>query len=403
VDTHLAGATHVFLSHMHEDHFDVATLSRLDPSVTFLIPDQYPNAIMATRLRHLGFERVVRLPMGRPVEIAPDFGVEALLPMNVCGLETELYDEGGASITYQIDAGALFRLGERRVVALADNHPCHPQRIPESMARMRGCDLLAFSYNGVASDYPLCYEDLDEAQVAAITRAREDKRAALIERFIEMVGPKALLLYSSEFAIAGPQARRFAAWLQNGWWVDKRGAARRYAERSGHPALALYEGDVARLGASGWSVEEHAAPRPALAQVAASLYSETPNTHARFPDTTAEELEELVERAVANVLSVMERRRIACDWTLLLHAEHTPLSRPALDFAQGMRRAVPVPGARLLSCRLQANYLAALRGDCHWNSARISFNLRWRRDPSVYDHDLFDLLNFLHVPRARAT
>lgn len=389
---------------MHEDHFDVATLTRLDRGVTFLIPDQYPNSVMATRLARMGFPRVVKLPMGRPVEIEHEFGVEVVLPMNVCGLETERYDDGAAaSITYQIDAGAIFRFGDRRVVALADNYPYHPQRVPETVERMRGCDLLAFSYNGTASDYPLCYEDLDTAQVEAITQAREEKRAALTERFIDIVAPRALLLYSSEFALAGPQARRFASWLQTGWWGEKSSASQRYAKRTGLPALALYEGDVARLDEEGWAVQQVAAPRPSLAQVADSLYSERSNTRALFPATTPEELEGLVERAAENVLRVMERRRISCDWTLVLHADDLPLFRPAIDFARQARVEAPGPRPGVLTCRAEANYLAALlRGDSHWNNARISFNLRWRRSPNVYDHDLFDLLNFLHVPQGAA-
>ena len=50
---------------------------------------------------------------------------------------------------------------------------------------------------------------------------------------------------------------------------------------------------------------------------------------------------------------------------------------------------------------MTANYLAALlRGDCHWNNAMISFNLKWTRVPNVFDRGLFDALNYFHVPRA---
>ena len=55
----------------------------------------------------------------------------------------------------------------------------------------------------------------------------------------------------------------------------------------------------------------------------------------------------------------------------------------------------------MLTCICEANYLAALlRGDCHWNNAMISFNLKWTRVPNVFDRGLFDALNYFHVPRA---
>ena len=55
----------------------------------------------------------------------------------------------------------------------------------------------------------------------------------------------------------------------------------------------------------------------------------------------------------------------------------------------------------VFTCICEANYLAGLlRGESHWNNAMISFNLRWKREPNVFEGALFDMLNYFHVPRA---
>ena len=60
----IAGATHCFISHIHEDHYDLATLSRLDRAVQMLVPDVYPNYLINSRLRQMGFRNVRMLTPG---------------------------------------------------------------------------------------------------------------------------------------------------------------------------------------------------------------------------------------------------------------------------------------------------------------------------------------------------
>jgi hypothetical protein len=235
-----------------------------------------------------------------------------------------------------------------------------------------------------------------------VTEGREEARTERTARFIELLAPKALLPYSSEFAVVGPQARRFARWATTGWWTDKEQAARRYASLTGRPAFALFEGDVARPADAGWEVERGGQPRPTLHEVEEALYDPAPPTRGLFPPTTPAALQGLLDEASARLFEMQATRGIETDWTLVIEPDDMALERKAVDFGARVLRAEPVAGAKVLTCHAEANYVAALlRNDSHWNTARISFNLRWTRVPNAYDHTLYDLLNFLHVPRAR--
>jgi len=399
-ESHLAGATHCFISHIHEDHFDLASIASLPKNVVFMVPDQYPNALIRSKLRALGFTDIRMLPLSEPSLVSPDLTIEAIPPMNVYGQETELREQKAKeSLTYHIDAGALITFRDTRIVLLSDNYPYCPEDAGASVGRMRECDLLAFPFNGTASDYPLCYENLSEDEIDAVTEAREMKRALATERFIDLVKPKALLPYSSEFAVAGPMARSFARWCATGWWMDKTAASERYASRTGLPSLVLYEGDVARMASGELSFSRGELDRPTLRAVADALYSPVPNTKRLFPAVKqASDLDSPIRQAAEHMFLAMDRHGISSEWALSLEVEEG--RHWYLDLQQRSVGSSPPALERLLTCRCEAHYLAALlRGDSHWNNARISFNLRWKRVPDVYDHGLYDALNFLHLPR----
>ena len=216
----MTGVTHCFVSHIHEDHYDVATLELLDRSATILVPDVYPNHLVASRLKQMGFDKIRMLKPKVPVEVSRDLTAEVVPRMNAFGQELEHYETHDLE-SLVIDNGVIFFSAGLKVVLLADNVPYCPEDAGSSLENMRDCDLLAFSYNGAASDYPLCYENLSDGDKRAIADDREDKREKVNRNLIDLVLPKALMPYSSEFALVGPMAKKFAAWCGDAWWANK--------------------------------------------------------------------------------------------------------------------------------------------------------------------------------------
>ncbi len=400
----LTGATHCFISHIHEDHYDLKTLERLDRTVTMLVPDVYPNHLIDAKLRELGFAEVRMLRPEAPAEISRDLTIEVIPRMNAFGQELEHYEAHDLE-SLVIDTGVIVSSTGLKVVLLADNVPYCPEDAGSSLERMAGCDLLGFSYNGAASDYPLCYENLDNQAKRAISDEREAKREECNRALIDLVRPKALMPYSSEFALVGPMAKKFAAWCGEAWWAHKSKVVERYTASTGLPTFGLYEGDELIITReSGYEFVKQSVEPPPLAELANSLYSRVPNTRNRYPQVRdLEEVAHLVEKAASYMFQKIEQYGLATDWTLCLALEDSGWKPLYLDFRE-RRVSERQPEKRsTLTCFLEANYLAGLlRGECHWNNAMISYNLRWKREPNLFERSLFDALNYFHVPRTVA-
>ncbi len=392
----LDGVTHSFISHIHEDHYDVATLDKLSRDVHLLVPDVYPNHLMAGTLKQMGFRQPSMLALEQSVEVAPGLGLEVVPRMNAYGQELEQYEDSDV-VSLVIDTGVIVTVDGFKLVFLADNVPYQPADAGEAIEHMKGCDLLAFSYNGAASDYPLCYDNLTDEEKLSIAEEREAKRETVNRALIEMVQPKALVPYSSEFALRGPMARAFAKWCSGSWWADKQEVVRRYRAHTGLPVFALSEGDVLTLEPEGAHLHEaHLEAKP-LSAVVDELYSEIPNTRALYPPVEESETKSLIERATEHMFQRMDRHRLKSEWILAI-ALDDPGWRPVyVDLRERSIDGSPPADRPVLTCKCEANYLAALlRGSSHWNNAMISFNLHWERRPNVFERGLYDALNFFH-------
>ena len=398
----LTGATHCFISHIHEDHYDVATLERLDRAVIMLVPDVYPNHLIAARLGKMGFRDVRLLEPETPVDVSRGLTVDVVPRMNAFGQELEQYEMHDLE-SLVIDTGVIIFANGLKVVLLADNVPYRPLDAGSSIERMKHCDLLAFSYNGAASDYPLCYDNLSNENKRAIANDREDKREAANRELIDIVQPKALMPYSSEFALRGPVANKFADWCSDAWWADKAKVVERYTASTRLPTFGLYEGDeLVITPREGYQLVKRSLELPELEDVAKGLYSPMPNTRHRYPPVgEPKQIDALVDRAASHMFEKMTEHQLKTDWVLGLAVEDPGWNPIYVDFRDRCCTGNKPEGRPTLTCFCEANYLAGLlRGECHWNNAMISFNLRWTREPNVFDRPLFDALNYFHVPRA---
>ena len=172
----LDGVTHCFVSHIHEDHFDVKTLGRLPRDTHVLVPAVYPNHLMAKRATQMGFREPLMLTPKTAVEVAPGLSLEVIPRMNAYGQELDLYEDTDI-VSLVIDNGVMISVDGLKLVFLADNVPYQPSDAEEALEHMKGCDLLAFSYNGAASDYPLCYESWVRLCRCCFRRSAESKLA----------------------------------------------------------------------------------------------------------------------------------------------------------------------------------------------------------------------------------
>ena len=400
---YLNGATHVFISHIHADHFDVDTLQLLPRSVTILLPKVFPNHIMQMELAELGFSDIRMLEPSVSTVIAGELVAEVIAPMNGYAQELEYYlkqDDFKPSPT-AIDSGLYLTDGHVRAVFLADNSPYDPRWMKTTLEKARGCDLLAFPYNGAASDYPLCYTNLQGEKGVQISNEREEKRANSTDAFIQLLRPKSLMPYSSDFAVCGPMAKAFVGYMDC-WWADKAKVADRYEKEHKLPCLRTSEHVTFQLHKGGVEEARSDFKVPALSAIIGNYYSEQPKTLAMYSSPELSELEKSIKLALGHLQAAAQKNQLSCDRILQLVLRDRSSESPfVVDFENfSFSREVP-PGRLVISCILDSGYLfAILGGQSHWNNAQLSFQLGWTREPNIYSHEFYMLLNFFHIPRA---
>ena len=388
---------YLYISHIHEDHFDLKAIEQLPRTAAVIIPDLFPNHLIRDALAELGFKKLNMLKPLTPFEVAADLTVSIIPPLNGFAQEQALYQTDHVSVG--IDTGLLIKWDGVRLLMLNDNSPYDFEPIADAVGSLRDCDLLAVNYNGGADDYPICYRGLSAADKRALCDRRDTKKLEANLRLIRLLHPKAVLAYSSDFSVCGPQALTFAA-VRQGVFSDKQLMAERLCQDSGVASVALYEHDRLQLDGTTAKKVAGTATYPTLERRAEELYNPTPNFAGRFP--AVDDIATLwtdTTQAAEHMFKYMDRFGWTSEWVLeiCLTEGGSPWH---VDLSERTIREGAAPSHRKrLTCFTDACYFGALiRRLSHWNNAMISYNLEWERVPNAYDAFLYKALNFFHQP-----
>ena len=71
----LKSLTAVFISHLHEDHWDIETLTLIDKNVAIFIPKMKVNRVIENRLRGLGFTNITFVDLSSTTHVSEDFSL----------------------------------------------------------------------------------------------------------------------------------------------------------------------------------------------------------------------------------------------------------------------------------------------------------------------------------------
>lgn len=177
----IAHPTYLYVSHLHQDHYDEEFLAHVvDKSTTVLLPN-YPVTALEDALRGLGFTQFMTLEDGVVTPLGDTLKV-AIWPLTAPA-------DGplGDSYLYIDD-------GKTRLVNLNDARP----RNLDDIREVGPIDVLFLQFSG-AIWYPMVYE-LDDAVKEQLGRAKRKSEMQRAETFIQMVQPRWV------FPSAGPPA-----------------------------------------------------------------------------------------------------------------------------------------------------------------------------------------------------
>ena len=384
--------THVFISHIHEDHWDRETLVLLDKKVQIFIPEQPVNNVLKRYIEELGFLNVKLVKPFVKIKLA-DLILTIVPPLNAFGQELGSYVEG-----YEIDATnidtSLFVEDQKNNTShlfLCDNTP-YEITILEKL-KIKNLVSLWYRFISYAQDYPVCYKFTDKRK-KDIHLSMHNNRKAAVEKCVKALKPKLYFPNSADFVLNGPNAKSFEAYVSEKY-IDRKLVADTYSFQN----ITFSKSEYVNFG------DEIIISSYKDIQIKRNLFSydlvSSKSSLDKFQSSHIENEVEVLEDAFSKMLKRCDQFKIdlspSKDWLLKLVIEHNEYI-----FSYQSRRLLSskeLNGTnKILTTVLSKKQFAALMSrELHWNNAQIGFHLQFERTPNEFCQEIYKSLNFLHM------
>lgn len=198
---------YIYISHIHPDHFDPATLRRMDSDIPVLIHD-YRWDYLRDEIEELGFD-VTELEHDSRMHLEGDLHINVLAAdacdPELCGNYFGCsWVEGNPELgSTQVDSLAAIDDGEHTVVNMNDcPYPLVEKSMRQVKDRYGDIDLLCHQYSA-AQFYPQCMTDYSHEEKL---EARQDvilEKHELATEFIDLMEPDYYMPFAGEYVLAG--------------------------------------------------------------------------------------------------------------------------------------------------------------------------------------------------------
>ena len=200
---------YIYVTHVHPDHLDPASMKRISKSIPILIHD-YADKFLPRILGSLGFEKVTEVPHRTPVQLAPNFRVE-ILAADDCDPEAfERFYGMRAPDPYertaQVDSLGIFHGSGKTVVNANDSHYAVATGVCDYIVdKYKSIDLVLAGYGG-AGPYPQCFENLDEASKREKGREKKANFLNQAVSYLKHLRPSFYMPFAGEYTLGGKLA-----------------------------------------------------------------------------------------------------------------------------------------------------------------------------------------------------
>lgn len=359
----------LYISHLHEDHFDRRLLADLDKSVKVLCPN-YRSKGVGKRLARLGFRNLIPLAHKQQVELAG-------------GLRATMY----LDTSHKEDSGLLLEYEGFRFLDLNDCNTSLSE-LPEDV------DLLAAQYSG-AMWYPNCYEYDAEAMAQKVAQVRADLMKSLTRK-CEVTGAKTYLPCAGPACFLDPALAEFNDREATIFpvWED---VAEQFADAApGVPAIRLRPGEALELP----DVER---VTPPSVEGTCDLSDYSARRGAEWGEFYAGDEPEITAEDLKTYFSGLQRQNdhLAKDINKYIRVSVSGkswgvrLGAMAEDFVIEGEDPYPPEYCLITSPRVLR---AVLDGETGWEEALLSMRVRLRRVPDVFDSRFMGLLRYGNEP-----
>ena len=388
----LKSISHVFISHIHEDHWDRETLLLLDKSAKIFIPKLPINNVLKRYVEELGFSDIQLITPLEKYDIG-DAILTIIPPLNAFGQELGSYVEGYEFDSTHIDTGLLVedKASETSHLFLCDNSPYDLEILKN--IHVNDLTTLWYPFNSYAQDYPLCYEMDDQAK-ADIHDVMQSNTMKAVFDCLALMKPRYYLPHSADFVLNGPMADKFDRYTKPEFMKrDMVAKTYEFPElETSKSEYALY-GDVLTFeNKSDMSIKRDVYDYD---KVTSLPYLETFNSKLRttIEETLAQSFEQMIERCTKHSINLEK----AANWVLTLTIDGTS-HHFSYDSLKLMEQDHLTSEKKQLEIFLSEDQVTALLSrELHWNNAQIGCHYKSKRVPNEYCQTIYKSLNFLHL------
>jgi hypothetical protein len=234
-----------FISHLHQDHWDLDTIKYFPKKTLFIIPDLIFNRLIEKQLRKIGFKLFKYLKPGKFLKIKNKYMVSVVPPLNSMGQDVPsykgIYDN---DIDLSIDCGVIIKTlnDNNNHLLLADNCPYNLEKFNKYFKKIKIQNCF-YPYNGYASDYPIAYSNLSLEEKRLISKKKINYLENKLKLFFNHIKPKVLIPYSSTFSINTKYKNDFFKVNDvNYFETDK--YVKKFKEKNNIPCISLNPNDI---------------------------------------------------------------------------------------------------------------------------------------------------------------
>jgi hypothetical protein len=385
----------VYISHLHQDHWDIETIRLLDPSVRIILPTAPFTHVIESELVRNGYQNIEYMPLATWCSITSEMRIYIIPPLNRMGQELELYSEYNQDSIMTIDTGLVIQESPSKKchVILGDNTPYD---FDLAIANLGDLDVgsLWFAYNGFAQDYPLCFDQFTVEDKLKISNQMCLRREEVNIRLIQHLKPTLLVPHSSEFSLNGTRAEEF--WnIHSDTFFNRDLYAKRIQALTGIPAIGLYAEDQLQYSNSSFQTTIHSTP--------SSRRAVSKGSKVHIPKSSLSgDLLDLLETSLSGMFQRCQRHSVDTsafdEWTLWIHlGDECTFEIDFSDNRVSLISTKPTP-TNLLEWTLDENLLRCLlERKLHFDNCEIACLFNWRRSPNVFNRHLQLALSFLHL------
>lgn len=399
----LKKVTHVLISHIHQDHWDIDTIKLISSDAIFYVPDCPFIQLIVCQLEKIGF-RVEILAVSEWHHLSGEFSVKIIPSLNSRAQQLEKYKDiaqiGPAIDIRAIDTGFLIfhhKTNSNHLV-LCDNTPYDKRRVNKEVGKYK-ISTMWVPFNGYAGDYPLCYDNLTVTEKQNISKKQNRIREASLLSTVEDLSPKYIIPHSSDFILNGPRRTEFKIVHEESFavrelYVNRLNTILNRMPETECTAVFLHSSDVASMVTGELMIERniYAANKQVSKENLMLPVASIPHD---LTGLVSECAKKMFDRCEKYSIDLSETRGwlliIKCDDVLSIAIDL--YRRDLIDFKDEY-----FSNSKRLQVDIEPGLLVALLTKLvHWNNAEIGCYLSWRREPDVFSSDVYDALNFFHT------